>query len=92
MIRIKQSILSLTRKYVQFLSNFYFYFFQGFFLIVSPDSALEVAETALKNKKLFIMNISAPYICHAFNQHLLKLIPYVDILFGNETVTNSVTD
>ncbi|KAK7583778.1 hypothetical protein V9T40_004741 [Parthenolecanium corni] len=69
-----------------------YYYVTGFFLIVSPNSALEVAKTALENQKLFIMNISAPYICHTFNEHLSSLLPYVDILFGNETEAEAFSE
>ncbi len=62
-------------------------FLQGFFLIVSPDTALEVSKIAFKNKKLFIVNLSAPYICHDFNKNLSPLLPYADVVFGNETVS-----
>lgn len=62
-----------------------YYYVTGFFLIVSPDTALELARKAAQNNKLFILNLSASYICFDFKQHLLPLLPYIDILFGNET-------
>ncbi|XP_065217099.1 uncharacterized protein Adk2 [Planococcus citri] len=62
-----------------------YFYLTGFFLIVSPDSALEIAKVALEKNKVLAMNLSAPYICESFNRDLTPLLPYIDILFGNET-------
>lgn len=56
----------------------------GFFLTVSPDSILEVGKHCAETNKMFLMNLSAPFIPIAFKDPLLKAIPYVDILVGNE--------
>ncbi|CAG5905563.1 unnamed protein product [Menidia menidia] len=57
----------------------------GFFLTVSPESILKVAKHASDNNKIFCMNLSAPFISQFFKEPLMKVMPYVDILFGNET-------
>uniref|UniRef100_A0AAR2LAS2 Adenosine kinase n=1 Tax=Pygocentrus nattereri TaxID=42514 RepID=A0AAR2LAS2_PYGNA len=57
----------------------------GFFLTVSLESILKVAKHASDNNKIFSLNLSAPFICQAFKESLMKVMPYVDILFGNET-------
>ncbi|XP_049591617.1 adenosine kinase isoform X1 [Syngnathus scovelli] len=57
----------------------------GFFVTVSLESMLKVAKHASENNKLFCMNLSAPFICQFFKDHLVQLLPYVDVLFGNET-------
>lgn len=64
-------------------------FFQGFFLTVSPQAMLEVAKHALKNNRMFLMNLSAPFISQFYKEPLMEAFPYVDILFGNETVKSS---
>lgn len=64
---------------------------QGFFLTVSPESILKVAKHASENNKIFCMNLSAPFISQFFKEPLMKVMPYVDILFGNETVRRSKT-
>ncbi|XKL60814.1 hypothetical protein PGB90_007871 [Kerria lacca] len=69
-----------------------YYYITGFFLIVSPNTALEIAKLALQKNKLFMMNLSAPYICHLFNSHLSPLIPYTDIIFGNETEAEAFSE
>uniref|UniRef100_A0A672KIE6 Adenosine kinase n=1 Tax=Sinocyclocheilus grahami TaxID=75366 RepID=A0A672KIE6_SINGR len=57
----------------------------GFFLTVSLESILKVAKHASENNKIFCLNLSAPFICEFFKEALMKVMPYVDILFGNET-------
>jgi sugar/nucleoside kinase (ribokinase family) len=60
---------------------------QGFFLTVSPPSIMEVANHALKRDCPFMMNLSAPFLSQFFKEPMMQAMPYVDILFGNETVS-----
>ncbi|KAJ1992004.1 hypothetical protein H4R33_001162 [Dimargaris cristalligena] len=62
-----------------------FYYITGFFLTVSPDSILEVAKHAHANGKTFMMNVSAPFTPQFYKSQWTEIMPYVDILFGNET-------
>ncbi|XP_076980982.1 adenosine kinase isoform X2 [Tamandua tetradactyla] len=57
----------------------------GFFLTVSPESILKVARHASENNRIFTLNLSAPFISQFYKEPLMKVMPYVDILFGNET-------
>lgn len=59
-------------------------YISGFFLTVSPDSIIEVGKHCAETNKMFLMNLSAPFIPLAFKDPLLNAIPYVDILVGNE--------
>ena len=34
----------------------------------------------------FVLILSAPFVCEIFGDRLMKAMPYVDYLFGNETV------
>uniref|UniRef100_A0A8C5HAE2 Adenosine kinase n=1 Tax=Gouania willdenowi TaxID=441366 RepID=A0A8C5HAE2_GOUWI len=61
------------------------FYIAGFFLTVSLESMLKVAKHASENNKLFCLNLSAPFICQFFKDNLMQIIPYVDVLFGNET-------
>lgn len=61
-----------------------FVYIAGFFLTVSVDSILEVAKHCAEQNKYFMMNLSAPFISMVFKDQLLSVLPYVDILFGNE--------
>uniref|UniRef100_A0A3Q1JQF5 Adenosine kinase n=1 Tax=Anabas testudineus TaxID=64144 RepID=A0A3Q1JQF5_ANATE len=65
------------------------YYIAGFFLTVSPESIVKVAKHASDNNKIFCMNLSAPFISQFFKEPLMKVMPYVDILFGNETVSTT---
>ncbi|XP_073993108.1 adenosine kinase 2 isoform X2 [Rhodnius prolixus] len=62
-----------------------FYYSSGFFLTVSIDTILEVAQIALQRNKLFMMNLSAPFLPVFYKEQMMRAMPYVDILFGNET-------
>ncbi|XP_059057862.1 uncharacterized protein LOC131851385 [Achroia grisella] len=57
----------------------------GFFVAVSPESMQQLATHAHTNKLTFIMNLSAPFVSQFFKEPLEKLLPYVDVLFGNES-------
>ena len=48
---------------------------------------MRICEHADTNEKLFCTNLSAPFICEFFGDRLMKAMPYVDYLFGNETVS-----
>ena len=57
----------------------------GFFLTVSPDSMIKVAEHAGITGKHFAMNLSAPFLAQFFKEPMLKVMAHSDIVFGNET-------
>ncbi|KAG7236331.1 hypothetical protein INR49_001028 [Caranx melampygus] len=61
------------------------FYIAGFFLTVSLESILKVAKHASENNKMFCLNLSAPFICQFFKDNLMQVMPYVDVLFGNET-------
>ena len=66
------------------------FFVQGFHLTVSPEAILAIAEHADKENKVFMTNLSAPFICQFFKDPQMKVMPYVDFLFGNETVSYKI--
>lgn len=61
-----------------------YFYITGFFLTVSPPSMLDVATYACSTNKIFSMNLSAPFLSEFFEEPMMKIMPYVDILFGNE--------
>lgn len=62
------------------------YYASGYHLTVSPDSILAIAKHSSENSsKKFCLNLAAPFISQFFSEQLLSVLPYVDILFGNET-------
>lgn len=62
-----------------------YFYIAGFFITSSPPSLMHIARHACETNKVFTMNLSAPFICQFFDGPLLEAMPYVDILFGNET-------
>jgi len=69
----------------EFMEKAKFYYISGFFLTVSPESILAVAQHAAAKNKSFMMNLSAPFISQFFTDRLNSVLPYIDILFGNES-------
>nr|CDJ82683.1 Carbohydrate purine kinase and Transcription factor CBF NF-Y archaeal histone domain containing protein [Haemonchus contortus] len=61
-----------------------YYYIAGFFLTVSPPSIMHVAEHSYKHGKTFMFNLAAPFISQFFFEPLHAVMPYVDVLFGNE--------
>jgi adenosine kinase len=61
------------------------YYCAGFFLTVSLESLVYVAEQTLQSDKLFALNLSAPFIIDFFTEQLNTAIEYADYLFGNES-------
>jgi len=62
-----------------------FVYIAGFFLTVSPPSIMKIARHIAKTNKVLIMNLSAPFLCQFFKEPMLAALPFVDVLFGNET-------
>lgn len=60
------------------------YYAEGYFLTVCPEAILQIAKHAAEKNKPFTMSLSAAYICKDFLPQLLSVLPYVDVLFGNE--------
>jgi len=57
----------------------------GFFLTVSVDSMLKVAKHCAMNNKTYCLNLSAPFLCQFFKDQMASVLPFTDIVFGNET-------
>ena len=54
--------------------------------MVCFEAQLLLAEHAHEyTDKIFSLNLSAPYICHICSEQMNQILPYVDLLFGNET-------
>ncbi|KAI9229430.1 MAG: adenosine kinase b [Piptocephalis tieghemiana] len=62
-----------------------FFYIEGYFLTVSPETILTVAKHAAATNKVFCMNLSAPFLCEFFQEPMDASAPYWDILFGNES-------
>lgn len=62
-----------------------FFYIAGFPFTVCPPAIMKVAQHANATNKPFMLNLSAPFICQFFKDPLMAAMPYVDVLFGNET-------
>ncbi|KAJ3554033.1 hypothetical protein NM688_g3312 [Phlebia brevispora] len=60
------------------------YYVEGFFLTHGSESALELSKKASEASKVFALNLSAPFIPQFFGIQLQQIIPYCDIIIGNE--------
>ncbi|BGP46990.1 adenosine kinase [Rhodotorula kratochvilovae] len=61
------------------------YYLGGFFLTHGLESALILAKQAAEQNKPFTMNLSAPFIPQFFKSQVDEMLPYVDVLIGNES-------
>jgi adenosine kinase len=57
----------------------------GFFLTHGTESVLELGAKASAAGKTFTLNFSAPFIPQFYGAQLASVIPYTDIIFGNES-------
>ncbi|KAI5477755.1 adenosine kinase [Pseudohyphozyma bogoriensis] len=80
----KPSHLATPEVQALIASAKYFYL-GGFFLTHGLESAKVLAQHALDNRKIFSMNLSAPFIPQFFKSQVDEILPYVDILIGNES-------
>ncbi|KAL3098054.1 hypothetical protein niasHT_027599 [Heterodera trifolii] len=78
----KTGTCAANQSLIEKICNFYV---EGYFLTVSLESILFLATHAVSSTrpKHFALNLSAEYICQFFSDRLEKVLPYVDILFGN---------
>lgn len=62
-------------------------YMSGFLIAVSPASYQLLGEHIAKSndeKRRFCLNLSAPYVSAIFGHELIKVMKYVDIVFGND--------
>jgi len=57
----------------------------GFFLTVSVDSMIKVGKFCAANNRTYCLNLSAPFLIQFFKDQMMSVMPYADIVFGNET-------
>ncbi|KIJ66538.1 hypothetical protein HYDPIDRAFT_109589 [Hydnomerulius pinastri MD-312] len=61
------------------------FYVEGFFLTHGTESVLELSKKASAASKVFVLNLSAPFIPQFFKSQLDSVLPYTDIVIGNET-------
>jgi len=60
------------------------FYVESYFLTHGIESVVFVAKRALIAGKVFALNLSAPYIPQSFGAQLHQVLPYCDIVIGNE--------
>lgn len=75
-----------------FINKAQYFYIGSFPLTVCPDAILEVAKYATENDRLFAYNLSAPFLCKDYPKEMALILPYVDILFGNESEAEAFSE
>jgi len=60
------------------------FYVEGYFLTHGVSSTLELSQRATASGKTFVLNLSAPFIPQFFGSQLQQVMPYCDIIIGNE--------
>ncbi|KAI5121838.1 hypothetical protein M0805_003272 [Coniferiporia weirii] len=66
-----------------------FFYVEGFFLTHGVESVTYLAKKASEAGKVFVLNLSAPFIPQFFKVQLEQVLPYCDIVIGNESEAES---
>lgn len=74
-----------TEKAKEIIAAAKVYYMAGFFLTVSVESLVIVAEHAVAENKTVCINLSAPFIVDFFSAQLATALEYADFVFGNES-------
>ena len=63
----------------------FLFWFQGFFLNVCTDTAKYVAKSASESGKRLVFDLGAPRVVRGQAATVKTLIPFTDVIFGNDT-------
>ena len=67
------------------IDNSSIFYITGFFLTVSCEAIDIIGKECVAKNKTLCMNLSAPFLIQFFGDQMTAAMPYVDIMFGNET-------
>jgi adenosine kinase len=62
-----------------------YYYCAGFNLTVGTDHLDVICKHACDEGKVFMMNLSAPFLIQFFGTQMFSIMPYCDYVFGNES-------
>ncbi|EDR15993.1 uncharacterized protein LACBIDRAFT_192435 [Laccaria bicolor S238N-H82] len=66
-----------------------FYYVEGYFLTHGVSSVLELSSKSTEAGKTFILNLSAPFIAQFFGSQVSQILPFTDVVIGNEAEAES---
>lgn len=69
----------------ELVENSEFYYIEGYHMSSCLSSIFAICEEAAMKNKVFIMNLSAEYLCHLYKNEMDTLSQYWDYLIGNES-------
>ncbi|CAL8141627.1 unnamed protein product [Orchesella dallaii] len=72
-------------KGLEWMEKIKYVYVTGYFLKVSPVTVMEVVKHAANLDVPIILNLNAVWITTGHSKELKDLLPFVDILFGNES-------
>lgn len=61
------------------------FYVEGYFLTHGTDSVVELGKKASDASKVFVLNLSAPFIAQFFGAQLQQVLPHCDIVICNES-------
>lgn len=67
------------------VENAEFYYVESYHLTVCVPAIEALGDHAAKTNKVFIMNLSAPFLAQFFKDQMDTVAPYWDYLIGNES-------
>ena len=67
------------------VANAQIFYIEGYHLTVCPPAIMHLAQHSHDHGKTFAMNLSAPFICEHFKAPFDAALPFIDILFGNDS-------
>lgn len=68
------------------------YYICGFPFPVSPPAVRFIADHAFRHNKILVMNLSATYLVQYFLDPKINMMPFIDILFGNDTEAKALCE
>ncbi|OQR75535.1 adenosine kinase-like [Tropilaelaps mercedesae] len=81
----RYSIQHLHRIWESVIERAQFFYITCYFLSGNLEAVLEVAHHARQKGKVMCLNLSAPFLMSLHCDKLCAILPYVDIVFGNES-------
>jgi hypothetical protein len=74
-----------SQEIKSYIDNATHFYIEGFFLTHGLESVLIIAKQAALSGKSVTLNLSAPFLVQSFKVQMEVILPYADIVIGNES-------